>query len=157
MLLLFNESFDINYIPSLSEQSLMSPWLSQNYVKCFLVCYLFSPTIAQGRFSMMLRARRAVWPGHRHELKNDACPLGLSTCNRLSDLRCLSSLSLNQREHAMEIIYHRCCGLDVHKRRVSACVRRLEADDRMDQFYFCPETENRKLYSSGTARWQAVK
>jgi len=57
----------------------------------------------------------------------------------------------------MEIIYHRCCGLDVHKRRVSACVRRLEADGRLDQFYFCPETENRKLYSTGTARWQAVK
>jgi transposase len=33
----------------------------------------------------------------------------------------------------MEIIYPRCCGLDVHKRSVAACVRRLEADGRLDQ------------------------
>jgi transposase len=33
----------------------------------------------------------------------------------------------------MEIIYPRCCGLDVHKRSVSACVRRLEADGSLDQ------------------------
>ncbi len=33
----------------------------------------------------------------------------------------------------MEIIYPRCCGLDVHKRSVAACVRRLEADGRLHQ------------------------
>jgi transposase len=33
----------------------------------------------------------------------------------------------------MEIIYPRCCGLDVHKRSVAACVRRLEAGGRLDQ------------------------
>ena len=60
-------------------------------------------------------------------------PQGLSTCDRLLDLRCLPSLSLNHREQAMEIIYPRCCGLDVHKRSVAACVRRLEADGRLDQ------------------------
>ncbi|RQW90557.1 MAG: IS110 family transposase [Geobacter sp.] len=33
----------------------------------------------------------------------------------------------------MEIMYPRCCGLDVHKRSVAACVRRLEADGCLDQ------------------------
>ncbi len=33
----------------------------------------------------------------------------------------------------MEVIIPRCAGLDVHKRTVVACVRRLEADGRIDQ------------------------
>lgn len=33
----------------------------------------------------------------------------------------------------MEIIYTTCCGLDVHKRSVAACVRRLEAGGRLHQ------------------------
>ena len=33
----------------------------------------------------------------------------------------------------MEVVIPRCAGLDVHKRTVVACVRRLETDGRIDQ------------------------
>ena len=32
----------------------------------------------------------------------------------------------------MEVVIPRCAGLDVHKRTVVACVRRLEVDGRID-------------------------
>jgi len=34
----------------------------------------------------------------------------------------------------MESIYTTCCGLEVHKRSVAACVRRLEAGGRLPGF-----------------------
>ena len=33
----------------------------------------------------------------------------------------------------MELIYQRCCGLDVHKRSTQACVRRLREDGSIPQ------------------------
>jgi transposase len=48
-------------------------------------------------------------------------------------LRCLPSLSLIPGRQVMEPIYTSCCGLDVHKRSIQACMRRLGPDGRIHQ------------------------
>src|SRR5918999_3564205 len=69
--------------------------------------------------SLVLRARFRVWPG---------CPeapqiVAVSTQSRRFDGGAPHSVvSMIRAEAAMDAVYERCCGLDIHKKVVVACL-----------------------------------
>lgn len=54
-----------------------------------------------------------------------------STQSRMHNPSTLSGTSFTQREVAMDTLYRRCAGLDVHKKVVVACVRVLSENDQV--------------------------
>src|SRR5438270_5142681 len=82
-------------------------------------------------FGLVLRARRAIGPGHRHEPLIVAPGLGEHARQTVEpfDVPGVGSL----QEATMETIYRCCAGLDVHKLTVVACVRRVEPSGRVHE------------------------
>src|SRR5438270_1304552 len=82
-------------------------------------------------FGLVLRARRAIGPGHRHEPLIVAPGLGEHARQTVEpfDVPGVGS----PQEATMETIYRCCAGLDVHKMTVVACVRRVEPSGRVHE------------------------
>jgi transposase len=87
--------------------------------------------VGQGRISVMLRARSAVWPGHGHEPYTVAT-FGMSTQDRLLEFSMPSDVA-SEGGVAMDPIYTNVAGLDVHSRSIQICLRRVQANGRIRQ------------------------
>ena len=77
--------------------------------------------VSRGRLRLVPRARSTVGPWVLLGT-TDCRSLRGSTQTRLCNARAPRSAVRHRRRNGMDVIYPRCCGLDVHKREVVACV-----------------------------------
>src|SRR5436309_2605040 len=84
-----------------------------------------------GRRSVVPRARVSVWPGRRIRTPNCCPPPWGSTRSRFPTPLDVPRRPAGIREGAMDLIYRNVAGLDVHRKTVVACVRRVEPQGRI--------------------------
>jgi transposase len=79
---------------------------------------------------VVLRARISVWPGRRIRTSN-CCPRRGEHAEQIPYPLDVPRRPAGIREGAMDLIYRNVAGLDVHRKTVVACVRRVEAGGRV--------------------------
>src|SRR5437660_10505023 len=88
-----------------------------------------SPAQEEGRSCLEHKARFRVWPGHRSEPQIVAWLRARARGADCLTFRCPPVQG--ERRRRMEDIFTCCAGLDVHKKSVEACVRRIEPNGRL--------------------------
>src|SRR5207248_2508389 len=79
--------------------------------------------------TVVLRARVSVWSRTSPRTRN-CCPLPGEHAEQIAPLLDVFSGAVSRRT-LMDIVYRCCAGLDVHKKTVVACVRRLSESGKV--------------------------
>ena len=90
---------------------------------------------AAGSICLVLGARTESCLGARPEVMSVAVPMGTSTWGKIVffSRSAATTVIRSRKERAVEIVHARCCGLDVHKKSVVACVLISQPDGLIER------------------------